>query len=97
MANDPSLRAEIGSVVAEFGASSSPDLDPHRRRTPRALRHGPRGMLGLALGWATNGGQPLGHERRVLDRLRREAAGIEARPTGVVGRSEAGGTAGWGH
>ena len=31
-------------------------------------------MLGLALGRATNGGKPLGHERTVLARLRAEAA-----------------------
>ena len=33
-------------------------------------------MLGLALGRATNGGKPLGHERSVLARLRAEAAAI---------------------
>ena len=33
-------------------------------------------MLGLALGRATNGGKPLGHERRVLARIRAEAAAL---------------------
>jgi len=36
-------------------------------------------MLGLALGRATNGGNPLGHERRVLARLRADAAALDAR------------------
>jgi hypothetical protein len=35
-------------------------------------------MLGLAPGRATNGGKPLGHERRVLARLRADAAAIDA-------------------
>ena len=34
-------------------------------------------MLGLALGRATNPGAPVGHERRVLDLLRTEAAAID--------------------
>ncbi len=34
-------------------------------------------MLGLALGRTTNGGKPLGHERRVLARLRSEAAALD--------------------
>ena len=82
MANDPSLRAEIGPVVAEVAAHVRPDtmaksiLSNNERRdfylTARET------MLGLALGRATNGGRPLGHERRVLARLRREAAAIDA-------------------
>ena len=77
MANDPSLRAEIGPVVAEFAGLVKPDAiaaDPHRRRTPRLLLTARETMLGLALGRATNGGKPLGHERRVLARIRAEAA-----------------------
>ena len=35
-------------------------------------------MLGLALGRATNGGKPLGHEKPVLARLRAEAVAIDA-------------------
>jgi hypothetical protein len=34
-------------------------------------------MLGLALGRATNGGKPLGHERTVLALLRAEAAAFD--------------------
>ncbi len=34
-------------------------------------------MLGLALGRATNGGKPLGHERTVLARLRAEATAFD--------------------
>jgi hypothetical protein len=34
-------------------------------------------MLGLAVGRATNGGKPLGHQRAVLRRLRAEASTFE--------------------
>ena len=80
MANDPSLHAEIGPVVAEFAGLVKPEaitsiLDTAERRdffiTARET------MLGLALGRATNGGKPLGHERRVLARLRAEAVAID--------------------
>jgi hypothetical protein len=83
MANDPSLRAEIGPVVAEFSTLVSPDVvapliltDPTRRDFYAMARET---MLGLALGRATNGGRPLGHERRVLVRLRADAAAIDTR------------------
>jgi hypothetical protein len=33
-------------------------------------------MLGLALGRATNGGKPLGQERRVLAHIRAEARAL---------------------
>jgi AcrR family transcriptional regulator len=81
MANDPALRAEIGPVVAEFAGLVGPDAmtsilsDAERRDAYVTAREA---MLGLALGRATNGGKPLGHERRVLARLRREAAALEA-------------------
>jgi AcrR family transcriptional regulator len=82
MANDPSLRAEIGPVVAEFAMLVSPDAMP---RILTDKEHGDfyvtarETMLGLALGRATNGGRPLGHERRVLGRLRAEASAIDDR------------------
>jgi AcrR family transcriptional regulator len=81
MANDPSLRAEIGPVVAEFAGLVNPDAitsilsDAERREFFITARET---MLGLALGRATNGGKPLGHERRVLARLRAEAVAIDA-------------------
>ena len=80
MANDPSLRAEIGPVVAEFAGLVNPDAitsiltNAQRRDFFITAREA---MLGLALGRATNGGKPLGHERRVLARLRAEAAAID--------------------
>jgi hypothetical protein len=80
MANDPSLLAEIGPVVAEFagfvspGAMTSILTNPERRDFFLVARES---MLGLALGRATNGGKPLGHERRVLARLRAEAAAFD--------------------
>ena len=77
MANDPSLRAAIGPVVAEFARLVNPDSKSsifagkeHRDFYLMARET----MLGLALGRATNGGRPLGHERRVLARLRADAA-----------------------
>ena len=81
MANDPSLRAEVGPVVADVAAHVRPDAmatsilsDDERRDFYLTARET---MLGLALGRATKGGKPLGHERRVLARLRREAAAID--------------------
>ena len=81
MANDPRLRAEIGPVVAEVAAHVRPAAmaksilsNDERRDFYLTAREA---MLGLAIGRATNGGKPLGHERRVLARLRREAATID--------------------
>ena len=80
MANDPSLRAEIGPVVAEFAGLVNPDgitsilRDAERRDFFITARET---MLGLVLGRATNGGKPLGHERRVLARIRAEAAAFD--------------------
>jgi len=83
MANDPGLRAEVGPVVAEFATLVRPDttapslLVSAERRQFYALAR--EALLGLALGRATNGGTPLGHERSVLDRLRAEATAIDGR------------------
>ena len=80
MANDPGLRTEIGPVVAEFAGLVNPDnvtailTTADKRDFFLAAREA---MLGLALGRATNGGKPLGHERRVLARLRSEAAALD--------------------
>lgn len=82
MANDATLRPEIGPVVVEFAALVDPDgwramaSDAERRDFVLAAREA---MLGLALGRATNGGEALPHERRVLDRLRSEAAALDVR------------------
>jgi AcrR family transcriptional regulator len=80
MANDPSLRTEIGPVVAEFASLVKPDgitsiLNNVEKRDFFITAR--ESMLGLALGRATNGGQALGHERRVLSRIRDEAAGFD--------------------
>lgn len=81
MANDPGLRTEIGPVVAEFASLVKPDAmssilsDAERRDFYTTAREA---MLGLALGRATNGGKPLGHESRVLTRLRSDAAALDA-------------------
>lgn len=80
MANDPSLRAEIGTVVTEFAGLVNPDRvsailkDAERRDFFVTARES---MIGLALGRATSGGKPLEHERRVLARIRTEAAAID--------------------
>lgn len=85
MANQPELRTEIGPVVAEFATLMRPDhfapsiltTDAHRDLYAMARET----MLGLALGRATNGGQPLGHEARVLARLRAEATALDEATT----------------
>lgn len=82
MSNDAGLRAEIGPVVAEFAELVRPDArasqvlaDANGRDFYLLARET---MLGLALGRATNFGRaPLAHERRVLARLRAEAASID--------------------
>lgn len=78
MTNDPELAATIGPVVAEFAArvnpkpSSSKVLGTADRRNYYLMAR--EAMLGLALGRATNGGKPLGHESAVLNTLRAGAA-----------------------
>jgi AcrR family transcriptional regulator len=74
MANDPGLAAAIGPVVADFAELVAPTrlpvavLEDPAARTWYLLAR--EALLGLALGRATNGGQPLGHEGAVLERLR---------------------------
>ena len=80
MANDPTLRTTIGPVVAGFSSLVNPDgfkrvlTDSERRDFFVTARES---MLGLALGRAVNGGKALGHERRVLGRIRAEAAQLD--------------------
>jgi AcrR family transcriptional regulator len=83
MANDPTLKAEIGPVVHEFATLVNPDSsrldlvdDPDRRAFVLCARET---MLGLALGRATNGGKPLRHEKLVLAQLRADAARLDQR------------------
>ena len=83
MANDPSLRADIGPVVMEFASLVNPD----RTRSPILEDDASRAyylmaretLIGLALGRATNDGQPLGHEKAVLSALRDGARGLGSR------------------
>ena len=79
MANDPSLRTEIGPVVLDFAGLVNPDA-LSSILVSRELRDffitAREAMLGLALGRATNGGKALGHENRVLARIRAEAAAL---------------------
>jgi AcrR family transcriptional regulator len=80
MANDPTLHAAIGPVVLEVAGLVNPD----GKESPILIDDAHRGyyllaretLLGLALGRATNGGQPLGHEKAVLDALRAGAAAV---------------------
>lgn len=82
MANEPILRAEIGPVVVEFATLVNPDAatailtDTEQRDFFITARET---MLGLALGRATNGAKPLGHERRVLARIRTEASALDSK------------------
>ena len=81
--NDRELAAELAPAITRFAklvspsgagrgsALRSPDVEAFFLTAREA-------MLGLALGRATNGGRPLGHERAVLARLRSEAAVLDA-------------------
>lgn len=77
MANDPSLRTEIGPVVAEFSELVRPDkiLTADDQRAFYLMAR--ETMLGLALGRATNRGKPVAHEQSVLARLRADALLIQ--------------------
>ena len=80
--NDPDLAAEIGPAIARFAKLVSPagagrDGPLRSAEAKSFLLVAREAMLGLALGRATNGGRPLGHERTVLTRLRAEAATLE--------------------
>ena len=79
--NDPELAIELAPAIGRFAKLVAPtDAGPLRDADARAFYLMAReAMLGLALGRASNGGQPLGHERVVLGRLRAEAAAIDAR------------------
>lgn len=82
MANDPTLRAEIGPVVVDFAGL----VNPHNTASPILVDDAHRDyylmaretLLGLALGRATNGGKALGHEKAVLGTLRAGAAAIDS-------------------
>jgi hypothetical protein len=81
-ANDPELAVEIGPAIARFAKVVSPANAPARSALAdpdvKAFVFTAReAMLGLALGRATNGGKPLGHERIVIARLRDEAARLD--------------------
>ena len=79
MANDPSLGVEIGPVVLDFAGLVGPEtmssilVSGELRDFFITAREA---MIGLALGRATNGGKALGHEKRVLARIRAEAAAL---------------------
>lgn len=81
MGDDDTLRAEVGPVMTSFAVLVQPgSLAPELMRVQdhRDLYLTAReAMFGLALGRAMNGGRPLGHEERVLARLRTEAAAID--------------------
>ena len=71
-ANDESLRVAIGPVVERFAKLVAPEqrsdlLADDEAQTFFLMVH--ETILGLALGRATNRGQPLGHEARVLEHL----------------------------
>ncbi|MEY2468841.1 MAG: hypothetical protein QOF21_1539 [Actinomycetota bacterium] len=80
--NDPELATEVGPAIARFAKVVSPSNAPARSAVanPNAKAFvfmAREAMLGLALGRATNGGKPLGHERVVIARLRDEAARLD--------------------
>lgn len=82
--NDPELAASLGPVIADFAKLVHPDQrlvpaltadNPHATTFVLTAREA---LLGLALGRATTGGQPLPHEARVIEHLRADAARIDA-------------------
>jgi AcrR family transcriptional regulator len=84
VANDPALRAELGPVVARFSKLVNPDesmpflaTDPDAKAFYLTAREA---MLGLALGRAMSTGGALPHEAAVVDRLRADAAALDATP-----------------
>lgn len=88
MANDPGLREQIGPVVLEFAGLVQPERDQSSILVDDARRGfylmAREALLGLALGRATNGGRPLGHEPAVLQALRDGATALDR---GTDGRS----------
>ena len=76
--NDAELAAELRPAMTRFAKLVS--LDGVSNAETKAFIFTAReAMLGLALGRATNRGNPLAHERTVLRRLRDEAAAFDAR------------------
>ena len=81
--NDPELEAELRPAMTRFAKLVSPAGQGHGPSLDGADRKAfvftaREAMLGLAIGRATNGGNPLAHERIVLRRLRDEAAAFDA-------------------
>ena len=82
--NDPELARELRPAMSRFAKLVSPDsAGLHsllRSAEGKAFFLMAReAMLGLALGRATNGTKPLGHERVVVRRLRAEASALDNR------------------
>lgn len=80
--NDRELATELRPVISRFAKLVSPEAvgpdNPLRDSTAKAFFFMAReAMLGLALGRATNGGEPLGHESLVIRHLREEARAID--------------------
>ena len=79
--NNPELAAELRPAITRFAKLVSPQTGrggPFRDENVKLFYLMAReAMLGLALGRATNGGQPLGHEKAVLRWLRAEAGRID--------------------
>ena len=75
--NDPELAVELRPAMTRFAKLVSLDgvASPETKAFILTAREA---MLGLALGRATNRGNPLAHERIVLRRLRDEAAAFDA-------------------
>lgn len=76
--NDPELAGELRPTITRFAKLVSPEgagpdgpLGDEDAKTFYLMAR--EAMLGLALGRATNGGRPLGHEKAVLGRLRAAA------------------------
>lgn len=85
--NDRELAESLDPVIADFSKLAHPDQFLVQAASRVAAEQDDvvlfalmarEAMLGLALGRATNGGTAMPHESAVLDRLRSEAAELDA-------------------
>ncbi len=81
--NDAELAVEIAPAIERFATLMSIGDPTHPEAASSSevasfVLMAREAMLGLALGRSTNGGVPLRHESTVLDRLRTDAAQLDA-------------------
>lgn len=87
--NDPELARAIGPVIARFSSLVSPVSSPATGDGEPGvgvfLLTAREALLGLALGRATGGGRPLGHEAAVVEALFHAADELDERHRAAKG------------